>query len=120
MDDRRARRLSWLTTIICSLYVEWMAYHLGTFTGTFATLFQGIGGTLPPNTAFVVGLSLGMFLAAGTLVVAGLVAKEFLIKDTGVRHVVTFVTFMCVDWFCYWCLMAIYKPLVDVVHKIGD
>ncbi|HEY2291253.1 MAG TPA: hypothetical protein VGM86_11180 [Thermoanaerobaculia bacterium] len=51
--------------------------------------------------------------------VAGLVAKEFLIKETGVRHVVTFVTFMCVDWFCYWCLMAIYQPLVDVLHKIG-
>jgi hypothetical protein len=60
-----------------------------------------------------------MFLAGGTLVVAGLVAKEFLIKETGVRHVVTFVTFMCVDWFCYWCLMAIYQPLVDVLHKIG-
>lgn len=29
MDDRRPRRLSWLTTVLCSLYVEWVAYHLG-------------------------------------------------------------------------------------------
>jgi|tagenome__1003787_1003787.scaffolds.fasta_scaffold19128276_1 hypothetical protein len=119
MDDRRARRLSWLTTILCSLYVEWMAYHLGTLTGTFATLFQGIGGTLPSSTAFVVGLSPGILLAAGTLIVAGLVAKEFFIKEAGVRHVVTFVTFMCVGWFFYWCLMAIYKPMIDIMHKIG-
>ena len=119
MDDRRARRLSWLTTAICSLYVEWMAYHLGTFTGTFAALFQGIGGTLPPNTDFVVGLSKGVLLVAGTLVVAGLVAKEFLIQEAGVRHVVTFVTFMGVDWFFYWCLNALYQPLIDVVQKIG-
>jgi hypothetical protein len=119
MDDRRSRRLSWLTTILCSLYVEWMAYHLGSFTGALGPVLQGLGTTIPPSTAFVAGLSQGILLIAGTLVVAGLVAKEFFIKEAGVRHVVTFVTFMCVDWFCYWCLMAIYQPLVDVMHKIG-
>jgi hypothetical protein len=119
MDDRRARRMTWLTTIICSLYVEWMAYHLGAFTGTFGTLFQGLGGPLPPNTAFVVGLSRGILLVAGTLVVAGLVVKEFLIKEADVRHVTTIVTFMVVDWFFYWCLNAVYQPLIDIIHKIG-
>jgi hypothetical protein len=119
MDDRRARRMTWLTTIICSLYVEWMAYHLGAFTGTFATLLQGLAAPLPPNTAFVVGLSRSILLAAGTLVVAGLVAKEFLIKEADVRHVTTFVTFMVVDWFFYWCLNAVYQPLIDIIHKIG-
>jgi hypothetical protein len=119
MDDRRARRMTWLTTIICSLYVEWMAYNFGSIPGAFAALFQGIESPLPSSTAFVLGLSRGMFLAGGTLVVAGLVAKEFLIKEAGVRHVVTFVTFMCVHWFCYWCLMTFYQPLMDIFHKIG-
>lgn len=119
MDDRRARRMTWLTTIICSLYVEWMAYHLGSATSAFGKLFAGLADPLPPSTAFVVGLSPVILLAVGTLIVAGLVAKEFLIKEADIRHVVTFVTFMGVGWFFYWCLMAIYKPLVDVLHKIG-
>jgi hypothetical protein len=119
MDDRRARRMTWLTTILCSLYVEWMAYHLGSVTGVFGKLFEGLADPLPPITAFVMGLSPVILLAAGTLVVAGLVAKEFLIKEADVRHVVTVVTFMCVDWFFYWCLYAFYKPLADILHKIG-
>ena len=119
MDDRRARQLSWLTTIICSLYTEWMASHLGEVTGSLGLLFQGVGAPLPRNTVFVLSLSPAILLAAGTLVVAGLVAKEFLIKEADVRHVATFVTFMCVGWFFYWCRMAIYQPLTDIMKKIG-
>lgn len=119
MDDRRARRLSWLTTIICSLYVEWMAYHLGKFTGSFGHVFDGVGAPLPHNTVFVLSLSPIILLAAGALIVAGLVAKEFLIEEADVRHVATIVTFMCVSWFFYWCLMAIYQPLMDIMKKIG-
>jgi hypothetical protein len=119
MDERRARRLSWLTTILCSLYVEWMAYHFGNFTNLFTTLFQGLADPLPPSTAFVLSLSRSTFLVAGNLVIAGLVVKEFLIKESEIRHVVTFVTFVCVNWFCYWCLNAVYQPLIDILHKIG-
>jgi hypothetical protein len=119
MEDRLARRLSWLTTFFCSLYVEWTAFHLGTWMGSFGSLLRGIDGPLPPTTLFAAGLSKGVLLVAGTLLVAGLVAKEFLVRRTDVRHVITFMVFMSVSWFSRFCVDAIYKPLLEIIDKLG-
>jgi hypothetical protein len=117
-EERRARLLSWITTISCCLYVEWMSYTLGSWVGAFAPLFRGLGGP-PSTTQFVTSLPKSVLLEAGTLLVAGLVAKELLIRSTAVRQFITFMVFISVGWFSFFCLDAIYKPLIEVMNKIG-
>jgi len=118
-EDRRTRLLSWVTTLFCSLYVGWMSYTLGRSVGAFEPIFRGLGASLPPTTRFVIGLSQSALLVAGTLLVAGLVAKELLLRSAAVRHVITFMVFMSVGWFYFFCLDAVYKPMIDILHKLG-
>jgi hypothetical protein len=117
--ERRSRLLSWITTIFCSLYVEWMSYALGSWVGAFRPLFRGLGGPIPPTTMFVTGLTKSVLIEAGTLLVTGLVAKELLLRSTAVRQFITFMVFMSVGWFSFFCLDAIYKPMIDIFNKLG-
>lgn len=68
---------------------------------------------------FVTGLSRWLLLLAGTLLVAGLVAKELLIRSSAVRQFITFIVFMGVGWFSFFCLDAILKPMIEIMNKIG-
>ncbi|HEV3457180.1 MAG TPA: hypothetical protein VHG32_11525 [Thermoanaerobaculia bacterium] len=80
---------------------------------------SGLGTSIPRATRFVTGLPQSVLFVAGTLLVAGLAAKEVLIRSTAVRQTITFIVFMSVDWFTVFCQDAILKPLVEIMHRIG-
>lgn len=119
MDDPLARRLSWLTTIFCCFHVGWMAYHFGGWMSALKDVFAGLAFPLPATAAFAVSITRGESLIAGALVIAGLVAKELLIQRTVIRHVITFLTFMVVTWFAWFCLGGVYEVFFEIFRRIG-
>jgi hypothetical protein len=118
-DSRRANRLSWLTTAFCILYVGWMAWHMGGWFEALQAMLAGAPKPLPVNARFVTSLSPGLLRAAGAVVVAGLIAKELCISRTGVRQAITFLVYMAVGWFAFFCFDAIYQPLFEIMRRIG-
>ncbi|HEV7507800.1 MAG TPA: hypothetical protein VGS07_23150 [Thermoanaerobaculia bacterium] len=118
-EDRNAHLWTWITTLLCSLYIVWLAYQLGSWVGRYEKVLPELGVRLPGVTVFVTGLSkYRLFSVAGVLIL-GLVLKEFLVKRSQVRRAITFIVFMAVSWFRLFYLDAILKPLVQILDKIG-
>ena len=114
-----ARFLTGLTTAFCCLYVAWLSYHLGIWAEGVKPLLSGLGGPLPQATLFVQGLRKSVILAAGLSFIIGLLAKEFLVKSPAVRNAITFLVFMAITWFAYFCLSAILESFMDIMRKVG-
>jgi hypothetical protein len=118
MEDRNSRYLTGITTAFCCCYIAWLAYHLGDWVRAFKPLLEGATG-MPPVTRFVTNLPKSALLAAGALLIAGLVIKELLIKISAVRTTVTFLVFMAVNWFAAFCAGAIVSFMKEILEKIG-
>jgi len=119
MEDRGNRLLTGITTAFCCCYMAWLSYNLGLWLRSFARLFEGLAGPPPSVTAFVLGIPSTALLVAGALLIAGLVAKEFLVKNPSLRTTITFLVFMAVTWFTYFCLGSVVSLMKEVLDKIG-
>ena len=119
MDDRGSRLLTGISTAFCCCYLAWLSHGLGLWLRAFARLFDGLAGPLPSVSAFVLGIPSTALLVAGALLIAGLVAKEFLVKNPSARTTITFLVFMAVTWFAFFCLGAVVSLMKEVLDKIG-
>jgi type II secretory pathway component PulF len=119
VTDERANRWSWGTTLLCASYVLWLCYVFGKRVPTFGTLFAGFGGELPQITTFVLALAKGPIYILGALIILGLVLKEFLVKEIVIRFSLTVIVLILVAWFIGLATDALYKPMFELLDKIG-
>jgi ascorbate-specific PTS system EIIC-type component UlaA len=119
MTDEQANRWSWATTLLCAAYVVWICYVIATRVPAFASLFAGMGGELPAVTAFMLALAKWPIYVVGLILIAGLILKEKLVKVIVVRFAITMIVFMMAAWFGGFALDAMYKPMFEVLEKIG-
>jgi type II secretory pathway component PulF len=119
LTDEQASRWSWGTTLLCASYVLWLCYVFGSRIPVFGTLFAGFGGELPRITTFVLALAKGPIYILGALVVLGLVLKELLVKELVIRFALTIIVLIVVAWFIGFATDAMYKPMFELLDKIG-
>lgn len=119
MTDEQANRWSWATTLLCAAYVAWICYVIGTRVPAFASLFAGLGGEIPFVTRFVLMLATGPIYIVGLVLIAVLILKEKLVKKIVARFAITIIVFMMVAWFSGFAIDAMYKPMFEILEKIG-
>ena len=117
--DESASRWSWAATLLCAAYVAWICYVIGTRMPAFGQLFAGIGGEMPRVTTFTLALANGPIYAVGAFVILGLVLKEFLVKKLVARFGITVIVLILVAWFVGFLTDAMYKPMFELLDKIG-
>jgi len=118
IQNRRMQQLSWLTTLSCCIYVEWMAYRFGTQVEAARSLLS-LGGKLDLTTRLVLHLSPGYLLLCATVAVAVLVFKEFLAESIAVRLIITLMVFGGTAGFFWFCLDALFRQVVAILKLIG-
>lgn len=119
MTDKQASRWSWATTFLCAAYVAWICYAIATRVPLVAGAFAGLGGEIPLVTRFVLMIVPWPICVVGLALIAGLILKENLVKKIVARFAITMIVFMAVTWFVGFVIDAMYKPLFEIMERIG-
>ena len=117
--ERRERWIAWAACSFGCVYCLWMGLQLWRGTGTFGAIFEGLGAELPAPTRILVSYRSWIYPGCFGGFVAILVAKELVLTDKRLTAILTMLITLGAQFLGNWMMVAYYRPLLDLVRKVG-